>query len=242
MSSKRWSQSTVLGGVPFELAVNPGDRERLFGKLDRFVNLGDTVADFCTFALADRDFLPFGYDESVLLTPPARNAEPLRGVPREVHSLALTFRDSLRLLWDAERPNDPRDAARHLDSLLGLHGTQDIYPRAVFGSEVPVHLPGSTCIPDWWSGTFLVASAYEFHRAVFLLWRERWRAKRCIYGDCRRYFVAAKQARRYCSPKCCAGAKRERDLKWWTEHGNQWRHSRAVRKTFKNGIKRKGGK
>ena len=204
----------VRNSVSSELALpSASEQERLFGSLELFVNLGDTMEEFRAFKQECPDFLPAGRF-------PGEGATDYR-------QKILTYRTSLRLLWQGEGgPANPRICATHLTYLLGLRSVVDTPyggPLGLPGQEGktgPVRT-GTTYMPDWWSGNFLLFVARDFPRAIALLWRDRWRAKVCTH--CNRYFVAAKPARLYCSNGCFGEAKRQRGLNWWRQHSKQWR-------------------
>lgn len=63
---------------------------------------------------------------------------------------------------------------------------------------------------------------------------------------CRNYFfVAERNTQRYCSPECAKLSKRAAKLRWWKEHGGEWRRKRkqkAKRSAGKSQRKRKAGK
>jgi hypothetical protein len=250
MPGPRSRQSGVLGRFPFKLAVPSYERERLFSRLELFANLGDLPEDLRAFGRKCPGFLPFDYDPALLSiesskeetffdwraddTPP-----PLWYLGGSVHGQILNYRNSLRMLWRGDGgPEFPRACAKHLDFLLGLQSAADtLLSRWPPQPNRSLSLPGTTFMTDWWSGSFLLFSSREFPQAICLIWRERWRAKICWH--CKRYFIAAKPARRYCSPSCCAETKRKRGLKWWNKHGEKWRQKRKVQ--AKPRTKRKGG-
>jgi len=226
------------------------------------VNLGDNVEDFRKFVIQDREFLPFGYDETRQELSDAHDSgqerkkarrskltdllAPGPARPPSVHERVLEYRNGLRMLWRGDGgPRFPRACAKHLEFLLGLRGVGET-PFVAYGpppSASHVTLPGTTLMPDWWSGKFQLFCARDFPRAICLLWEERWRAKTC--EDCQRYFVAAKPATKFCSLKCAGDARRKRDLDYWHQHGKEKRAERraeAKPSAKKSQRKRKGGK
>jgi len=260
----RLLKATVAIPVSFSRArISRTERERLFAKLERFVNLGDSVEDFRTFESQDSEFLPFvGYDETrqelthtresgqerreVLESELADLIGPEPAKPLSVHERVLEYRNALRMLWvGCGGPRSARACAKHLEFLLDLHGVGET-PFAAYGpppSARHVTWPGTTLMPDWWSGKFLLFCALDFPRAICLLWEERWRAKTC--GDCQRYFVAAKPATKFCSSKCAGEARRKRDLDYWHEHGKKERAKRRAKakgRPKQSQRKQKGGK
>jgi hypothetical protein len=90
--------------------------------------------------------------------------------------------------------------------------------------------------PDAWSPD---SSKYQpdtpFRRAVYLLFRQSWRAKQCPV--CGRYFVADKPRQRYCGSRCYGAAKRRRDLHYWRTVGTRRRQQRLRKQA--RGLRRK---
>ena len=64
---------------------------------------------------------------------------------------------------------------------------------------------------------------WPYQRAVMLLAVEQWRARFC--GQCGRRFVADKPARRFCSNRCSAQARRASRAVSWNKHGERWRET-----------------
>lgn len=87
---------------------------------------------------------------------------------------------------------------------------------------------------DWDEGIFRYHGACDFQRALYLLFRESWRARVC--ENCRTNFIARRVAQKYCSTDCSESMQRELKRKWWAEHGETWRRQRKESKR-----KRKGG-
>ena len=79
--------------------------------------------------------------------------------------------------------------------------------------------------PLWGTGDFAFEPDNDFQRAVYLLFRESWRAKIC--ARCNGYFIAQKPPQLYCSSRCYGEAKRKRDLSWWRREGSKKRKARA---------------
>jgi ribosomal protein L24E len=62
---------------------------------------------------------------------------------------------------------------------------------------------------------------WPYQRAVMFLGVEPWRARFC--GLCGTRFVADKPARRFCSNKCSAKARKDSRAVSWSKHGEKWR-------------------
>jgi hypothetical protein len=80
---------------------------------------------------------------------------------------------------------------------------------------------------DWITGEFSYSPLNDFQRAVYLLFRENWRARSC--SQCRRLFVAGKPAQLYCSIPCSFAARRHRDRELWKTSGAANRRARKSR-------------
>jgi hypothetical protein len=87
---------------------------------------------------------------------------------------------------------------------------------------------------DWEEGLFRYHGACDFQRALYLLFRESWRARIC--EKCGTKFIARRAAQKYHSTDCSESVQRELKQKWWAEHGETWRRQRRRSKP-----KRKGG-
>lgn len=204
--------------------------ERLIQGLQEFANLGDSVEDFQHFSKAWPDFFPVvmrSKDAALTLTW-CENSRPL----------VLAVRDTLRAVWrggseldlalllgfgrDADRLLKERQPPVALDRMLGVPTVALYEAMKQIPTEYIAELPRA--IANWEKGKFQYEPVNNFQRAVELLWRQSWRAKRC--SRCLKYFVADKPATRYCSPKCYGEEKKERGQTWWNEHGEAWRAER----------------
>lgn len=92
-------------------------------------------------------------------------------------------------------------------------------------------LAGIASIPaeffvDWDEGIFRYRGACDFQRALYLLFRESWRARVC--EKCLTKFIARRAAQKYCSTDCSENMQRELKQKWWAEHGQAWRKQRKI--------------
>jgi hypothetical protein len=126
----------------------------------------------------------------------------------------------LRILLGLETAPGPQDQGTLEDSwLVGL-------------ATVPSQL-----YADWNEGAFCYEGVCDFHEALYLLFRESWRARVC--ESCGAKFIARRAAQKYCSPECSGKAQRELNRSWWAVHGETWRRqrntARSPRKRRKNG-------
>jgi len=69
----------------------------------------------------------------------------------------------------------------------------------------------------WATGDFDYSPLNDFQLAMYMLFRESWRAKVC--PRCSQYFVADKPAQMYCSSACANAAHRAQALNYWRAEG-----------------------
>ena len=228
------------------IGLNPRastDTQLLFAGLEAFANLGDSFEDYQTFTMAHPTFWPVEF----------RNKADKAlgwGHSEEFHQLAITFRDSLRYVWQGKQY---AHYGKVLKNLLGLemgnsvegHFERDadhVYVALRHFVEIFVEKshPGyKLALPeiaaDWKRGEFSYQPVNDFQRAVYALWRESWRARTCL--ECGRMFIAAKPPQLYCSVACSTAARRKRDLALWRATGDARRRRRRGRS-----VRKKGGK
>jgi hypothetical protein len=88
-------------------------------------------------------------------------------------------------------------------------------------------------VADWDDGTFHYEGGCDFQRALFLLFRESWRARVC--EKCNMKFIARRSALKYCSKECVGEMQKELKRKWWADHGEGWRQDRNKSKSNAKG-------
>ena len=88
---------------------------------------------------------------------------------------------------------------------------------------------------DWTTNSIRYSGSCDFQRALYLLYRESWRARVCEVCEAR--FIAKRTAQKYCSTDCSESMQREVKKKWWAQHGKEWRDERKTPTP-----KKKGGK
>jgi hypothetical protein len=209
----------------------------LVDRLEKFVNLEDSLESYQAFFEANPGFYPVEF-YSDLRAP--REKQALAWRP-EFHRLFLEFRDMLREIW--QRKDDSSlgillgteaDAwgiiarerkAKTLDKILSSH--EDAIEEAVKTIPEGFFTTARAIRPDWRTGNFRYEPDTDFRRAVYLLFRQSWRAKIC--SRCSRYFVADKPPQLYCSTECYGEAKKDRDLDYWKSVGSSRRDSRVKR-------------
>jgi hypothetical protein len=213
-------------------AVNRQAKSRLFRGLERFANTGDSPAAFQALGSGWRDFWPINSQD-----------EQCKSVAwvEAGHALFLLFRDSLRRLW----MSDPFRSDDALSFLLGIGGQfqhlakeggrRDLHPfgiveawEALKRNHPDVRVIACPVVyPHWKRGEFTYSAQNDFQRAVYLLFRESWRAKVC--ANCSTFFVAEKPAQLYCSVQCSSASHRTAALKYWREKGAKARLNRKER-------------
>ena len=142
-----------------------------------------------------------------------------------------TYPEVLNQIWMGGE-SDP-----YLDILFGIRPTpkpEDTNPEDMDTTRLSSIPPQSFSL-EWKEGTIRYHGGCDFQRALYLLFRESWRARTC--EACESKFIAQRVAQRYCSTDCSEKMQREIKRKWWTEHGQAWRQERKESKQ-----KRKGGK
>jgi len=238
------SQAATL--VSFEEnRLAPADRDRLFKGLERFANAGDSFDQYKGLGKGWRGFWP---------------RELLDGLGNSLawaddcHELFLVFRTQLRYVWTPLPDALKRGAVSFLLGIGGeferLESGQPVFlpppglneawdkirkhrPSGSDMSRPPIH-------PQWTSGNVAYLPRNEFQRALYLLFRESWRAKIC--AKCSTYFVASKPAQLYCGTACSGGVKRERTLKWWRDKGAKRRTALAKSGRKSAGVIQSGRK
>jgi hypothetical protein len=166
------------------------------------------------------------------------------------HRLVLFYRDLLRsACWPTVlNPSDAFTGDTFL-ILLGIDPPAGIGDWVEAFKEIQAAYPAAEAVAPqfsrlhaaWKTGTFEYTPDNDFQRAVYILFREGWRAKMCV--RCSRRFIASKPVQSYCSTKCSGEAKRERNLAWWNSKGKKWRKRRETasrlegRKSTKKGGK-----
>lgn len=240
-------RATIRVFEPNELARD--EKERLFAALEAFANLGDSLEEFLAFGGQNPTFFPvtirprWEFSETPLAEPcsvdlvATADGEKKRWVKHIAwepvcHKLALFYRDCLRLGWRPPEPG-PYDIAtgENFEILLGLEtGYRYAEREAALQEILAVYeftdVKSSPILADWKTGSFVYWPSNDFQRAVYILFREGWRAKTCV--RCSRRFIADKPVQRYCSTECSGETKRERNLDWWNKHGKKWRTKRKA--------------
>jgi hypothetical protein len=202
-------------------------RAQLLSALSSFLALGDTLDDLRRFRVKWPKFFPrklYDIAEGQLRhgrdsqDPPTVYRVGVRHVEdRPMHVLA-EFRDAVQDLW--------KYGADHqsLSIMLGLQEDElneysDLWNRALFWGNAPKARGGL----DWKTGRFHYSPAFGFQAALYLVFRESWRARKC--RNCRKPFAAKTPTQRFCDP-CAEEATKRRVGRWWKRHGKEWRAKR----------------
>jgi hypothetical protein len=231
--------STPLKSTVVSAPVNRQARQRLFRGLERFANTGDTMKEYRAFGTAWRDFWPFDFRDG--------QNNPLRW-PDSGHGLFLLWRNALRGLWISDPYAIHTDALSFLMGIGGQFehlskegGRRDFHPLGIVPAwetltqdhpDVRV-IAVPVVYPHWKRGEFTYSPQNDFQNAVYLLFRESWRAKVC--ASCSTYFIAQKPAQLYCSSRCSNAAHLAQALKHWRAKGA----ARRAAKRNGNPVRRK---
>ena len=259
------NRSTIHVFEPGELARE--ERERLLCALEAFVNLGNSLEDYLAFGKQNTEFFPFeildkAQRSETPLTPPAVQGTSLTVEGEKkiwtkiiawepaCHKLVLFYRDILQVAcWPTIPSRNDTFAGDTFLLLLGIDPPAGNGNWVEAFKEIQAIYPAANAVApefsrlqaDWKTGTFEYKPDNDFQRAIYILFREGWRAKTCL--RCSRRFVASKAVQSYCSTKCSGEAKRKRNLDWWNRSGKKLRKKAQKLPSGKHTISRqKGGK
>jgi hypothetical protein len=211
MKSSTKQTGDNLAGTP-----SPSD---LLNALKALANLRDDSASFewfarlwPVFAALDGDDLPDNYHGFVYGAPHNRMPPSL---PKRFF-LMWQQREALREIW---RGDSDKVTQVLLPSLDEIYADPD--PEGLWPPQLRV---------DWQRGEFVYVPRSRFQEAVCKLLRSSALAKVCANTDCPApYFIAGRTTQQYCSEKCSGVLQRAHKLRWWKEHGKEWRSSKRSR-------------
>lgn len=128
----------------------------------------------------------------------------------------------------------------YLEIMLGVKPTpkpENLCPEEMDQASIPSIAPIDFAL-DWTTGRIRYRGMCDFQRALYLLYRESWRARVC--ERCDACFIAKREGQRYCSTDCSEEMQLEVKRKWWAEHGKAWRakRSKSKRKGSKHGTQK----
>jgi hypothetical protein len=186
------------------------ERPRLFRALGEFANVRPDKKAWSHFRKRWPNFFPKAEYERA----EDHVTRSVRDYPRWLHQVWLGNSASLlQLLGIKAKPQMPGDSSQALD----------------------IHLIPAQFFADWDEGVFRYHGMCSFQRALYLLFRESWRARVC--ERCSAKFIARRVAQKYCTTDCSDAVQRELKRRWWDEHGETWRQQRKEPK-----LKKRGGK
>jgi len=209
--------------------------------LERFVNTHDSLENYQALAKSFPSFWPLPIEDG--------SGRDLSWIP-EAHHLFLFYRNLVRRFWTRE-PGILKDgfATQLLFGTVTYDEMRNIFAGEVHANwaletalapllnsyskvRIPAGLvPLAQFFPEWSARTVDYISQLDFQRAVWLFFRESWRAKVC--PKCSTYFFVQKSAQLYCSVGCSNAAHNASSLRWWNEEGS--RRRAAGRKTKHRG-------
>jgi hypothetical protein len=215
------------------------DRSKLFRALQEFAIMGEDAENWKHFRRRWPDFFP--EDEYNKVT----------GLMPEVQSstLTLSFPDSedgpdsglspsiqsypswLKQIWRGG------ETEPYLEIMLGVRLTpqpDESWPENAPATYLRSIAPLEFAL-DWTTGRIRYRGMCDFQRALYLLYRESWRARVC--EKCDACFIAKREGQKYCSTDCSEEMQREVKRKWWAEHGKAWREKKSKVKSKKKGSK-----
>lgn len=181
------------------------DRPKLFRALEQFANIRQDREGWTHFRNLWPNFFPaWEYDSAVEGSTPSIFSYPywLDQVWRDVEIVPC-----LEILFGIERA--PTEGNAEEASLADLSSIQ----------------PQEFSL-DWNKGAFRYHGGCDFQRALYLLFRESWRARVCEKCDAK--FIARRATQKYCSTDCSENMQRELKRKWWAAHGETWRQERQT--------------
>lgn len=122
--------------------------------------------------------------------------------------------------------------------LLGVKAEVWVPSDPVSGVTQPaeIRLLPSQFFADWDEGVFQYRGLCMFQRALYLLFRESWRARMC--EKCKNKFIARRVAQKYCTTDCSESVQRELKLRWWAKHGDKRRREQKAFKSKNKGDTR----
>ena len=126
------------------------------------------------------------------------------------------------------------DSQPYLDIMFGIRPTPT--PDEVDIPEESAAVRMSSIPPahyslNWSEGTIRYEGGCDFQRALYLLFRESWRARIC--AGCEEAFIAKRPKQKYHSTDCSEAAIRSAKLKSWNKHGETWRQNQQSKATKK---------
>jgi hypothetical protein len=182
------------------------DRKRLFQALEEFANIRQDKQGWEHFRRLWPDFFP---------------EDEYKRAEEDVNPNIFHYPHWLDQIWRGG------ETAPYLDVLLGiqpgLEPKNEMTPEESWIVDLQ-SIPPVEFQANWDEGVFRYQGGCDFHRALYLLFRESWRARVC--DKCNANFIARRAAQKYCSTDCSEAMQRDLKRKWWSQHGEAWRRKR----------------
>jgi hypothetical protein len=213
------------------------DKAVMFEALARFANLEDAPSDWARFRIMYPDFFPQEINSWMY-----EGAEEWSKYAADLPHLLppmLWYRNRLRAVWARTDQHGynlavllgfERDAAAIAEAHRGEMEIETLSRTALIPGRpwveaVKLHLaqglPIGKAVIDGVTGQISWEFGSKLQQAIYELMQERWRAKIC--PECGRFFIATKNAGKFCSVTCTGQAKKERALTYWNETGSKKR-------------------
>jgi hypothetical protein len=165
------------------------------------------------------------------------------------HKLFLFYRDTLRGIWtgNTEMKGSTVDSGTFLLGLSSLGEDSlaqakedDVVSLVMSVTPFPLYdawqevlsrfktaaTTGGIQVKVLWSyGDFAFVPENDFQRAIYILFRQSWRARIC--PRCQMYFVARRPKQMFCGTACSAGSRLSSKLKWWKRVGKKRRSGKS---------------
>lgn len=215
------------------------DRSKLFRALEEFVIIGGDTDSWKHFRRRWPDFFPEDeYNKITGPMPELRSSVLTISFPESDdctdNNSSLSIQSHSHWLNQIWRGGETKP---YLEIMLGVRPTpmaNDLCPEEIHQASI-CSIPALDFALDWTTGRIRYQGACDFQRALYLLYRENWRARVC--ERCEACFIAEREGQKYCSTDCSEEMQREVKRKWWAAHGNAWRQKKRKVKSKKKGSK-----
>ena len=208
--------------------LNPRAERELLDALCYLARMGDSLEELKRYSALSGALSPLdAYTD--------REGRAIDLLNQKYHRDVLLMRDYLRWVWKREDvrgitlrtllgldPRCPFPGLRHkpfpADEMVGI----SLRFKGAQGS-----IPVPSISPNLQTGEIEYRPQTCFQQAMFALLKNGWRARVC--DDCDQFYVADKQAQRYCSTRCGKERKKRYDRRYWQTRGNAKRKARQAR-------------
>ena len=210
------------------------DRLKLFEALEEFANMRGDKDAWAQFSRRWPKFFPkWEYDRAVGEKAGPNLYEPyfFERVKEEGGPTSISdFPFYLNQIWMGG------ESQPYLDIMFGIRptpGLEDVSHPEESAATGMSSIPPAHYSLDWREGTIRYEGGCDFQRALYLLFRESWRARIC--AGCGSAFVAKRPRQKYHSTDCSEAATRQSKLASWNKHGDAWRQNQKDSKAKKKG-------